>query len=122
MVAMVYAESGMDTRADPSLNLYHAWVESRASNGDKWVIDFTPKYWRAAVMMPGDPWRPIDWVVSPPDEFIGPMSKVSYKLKGREFTPPLGKLTLIKCPRTTAWVRKALETLPRSVCLIERVA
>jgi hypothetical protein len=42
-----------------------------------------------------------NWV-PPPDQFVGPASKVLYRLKGGEEAPPPGRLTLIKCPRTTA--------------------
>jgi hypothetical protein len=97
----------------PTNQLFHAWVEAYASDGVKWLIDFTPKYWQASegkigeVTLPGVRLRPINWVVPPPEQFVGPMSELVYRLKPGEGTPPLGCLTLIRCSRTTAFVRKA---------------
>ena len=89
----VIAFCGRGNRPEPKLQLFHAWVEARASNGAKWLLDFTPKYWQASehrmgeVTIPGVKLPPIKWVVSPPEQFIGPMAQIVYRLKHGERTP-----------------------------------
>jgi hypothetical protein len=42
----VAAFCGADNRADTERRLFHTWVETRdRSNGARWLLDFTPKYW-----------------------------------------------------------------------------
>jgi hypothetical protein len=112
------AFSGPRNRASVEMQLFHAWVEARASNGAKWLVDFTPKYWQASedrmdeVTLPGVTLRPIDWAAPPPPQFFGPWSEIVYRLKGGEFTPPLGRLSLFPCQRTTAWVERCLAAIP----------